>query len=105
MPKETKEQKTNRKLEAAGRLLDFVPKGTRVYHLKGKKPNQIRLFVVWHGEILEITRLASIVGEMSFHPDRGITRKGSGYGYGSDCVEILSYALYDSATALRGQSL
>jgi len=81
--------------EARKRLNFSLPLRSEVYYIvqKNKSSAYVRLFVVQNNQIVEISKLASIAIGVTYVGEKGIHRKGTGYGYGTDTVQELNYAL------------
>jgi hypothetical protein len=83
------------KEEARKILKEWLPPHSEVYYLVqfNKSGAYVRLFYVSKNQIDEITMLAATAIEATYVEDKGIHRRGTGYGYGSDTVKELEYVI------------
>jgi hypothetical protein len=65
----------------------------------------VRLFIVVKEEIVEISKLAARAMGTTYVESKGIYRRGTGYGHGSDTVDNLGWDLFKDAVKLKAREL
>jgi hypothetical protein len=95
--------------EEARKLLFYcLPPHRQISYLvqQTKAGAYVRLFFASDSHMIEeCSKLAAIAIEATYVEDKGIYRKGTGYGYGSDTVQELSYAIYKDSTIIPSSKL
>ena len=72
---------------------------------KTKAGAYVRLFIVVKEEIVEITMRAAKAMGATYVENKGIYRRGTGYGYGSDTVDNLGWNLFKDAVKLKAREI